>query len=307
MVQIVDIVPRRFRPGQRIAIQGFAFAPNFGDNIVTVAGLSTIIEAESETEIEIDVPGGAPQDEFVAVQVQRSDTWANDAASYFCKGPLSDLRDGTLLVPGQAPGADEAPELLVAIPDIPQAKDYEGMATLAEYLLREVLTTAGDLFASDGVAAMQRFARGAAGQVLGANAAAALGLAWGAAPAPRQALSWAKLINAGAGNNGAMVANGDSTNPSIVDGEHAAGQAGTVDRIAVLVQIASGTDTLDQVTLAQNGVVVYNSGAGLGFTQGQSHIAVPAIVVVATDRLELRAFKLGTSGIMRLRGKVGLQ
>lgn len=264
-----------------------------------------MILSESDTDLVVEVPLGISQGQFVSVQVQRSDSGANTSTSRWCKAPLSDLRDGTVTVPGQAPGVTEALDTAY-VPDTPQAQDLDAYATALEYLLFEVLTTKGDLFASDGVAVMQRFAVGAAGLVLTAAPAQPLGLLYAAAPtAGRITHSWSKQIDAANVANGAMVANGLSTDQSVTKGEHAAGLAGNLDSVAVLVQVAAG-DTLDQVQVFVNGVSAYDSGTGLALTQGQSHIAALVVAVVAADRVEVRAFKAGTAAIMQLRAKVGV-
>ena len=304
-MKITSVVPARFRSGENIEINGMAFSPTGGANAVTIGTVVAGILEESDTRLLVTVPGGIPTDEFVAVQVQRSDSGDNTAESYWSKAPRADLLNGTVRVPSQAPGVLEArsPE---PVRDTPQAQDYDAYLTALEYLIFEVLTTKGDVLGSSGVGAPARFPVGAAGQALQAAPAAGLGLAYGAAPASgRLTLDWGKQIDAGGAANGAMVANGLTTDQSTTKGEHASPIAGTADSLIVLVQAASG-DTLDRVVLLKNGVIAYDSGTGLGLGANASHSASPAVAVAVGDRLELQAFKAGASAVMQLRGKVGV-
>ena len=301
MPAIDAIVPARFREGDTIEIQGAAFSPTFGENGVLIDGQAAGILSESDTLLTVQVPAGITTDSFVAVTVQRSDTLDNVSSQAWSKALLADLRSGAAPVPGQVPGETEAEDPSPQ-PVIPQAQDYERMATLAEFILYEVLGATGDLFASDGTPGLTPFGVGAAGLLLGADPGGLEGLVYAAA-VRRLTWSWGKRIDAGGGNNGPMVAGGDGDNPSAILGEHGAPLNVTLDQVTVLVDSFAAGDTLDQVQVAVNGAVLYDSGAGLGVTT--FHQAALALAVVAGDRIEVRAFKAGVNGIMRLRGKVG--
>lgn len=303
-MNIDNVVPARFSPGDTVTILGNAFSPTFGDNYVTIDTVPCVIASESDVAISVDVPLGISVDQFVAVQVQRSDTGDNTARSFWSKGPQADLLTGVLQLPGQAPGTLEALDPNPVL-DTPQAQDYERYVTHAEYLIQEIATVKGDVLTSDGVVVTAEPV-GAPGQALEAAPAAGNGLAWAAAPAVRLTHSWAKQIDAFLAANGAMVANGETGDQSTVKPEHAAAVAGTCDGLTVLVQNSVGGDTLNQVQLAVNGIVVYDSGGGLGLVAGQSHSANPVVAVVATDRLALRVFKAGVAGVMDLRGKASV-
>lgn len=306
MVDITAVTPPRFQAGDTLVIDGLAFSPDFGENFVTIDTIPATIVSESDTQLVVTVPAGITQDAFVAVQVQRGDTGENTATQRWSRGPTANLRSGALVVPGQVPGVLEAADP-TPVPDTFQAQDYDAYLSFLAWWLYEVATTKGDLWATDGVAPMQPQAVGAAGLALIAQPAALLGLAYAAAPAAgRLTHEWAKQIDAPGAANGPMVANGLSTDQSVAKGEHAAGIAGTVAQLIVLVQVAVGGDTLDQVQITQNGVVVYDSGAGLALGQGASHAVNPALVVAAADRLAINAFKAGVAGAMQLRGKLGV-
>jgi hypothetical protein len=102
-----------------------------------------------------------------------------------------------------------------------------------------------------------------------------------------------------------MVANGNALSTSVLAGEQPVGQAGTIVAIGVLVQ--AGSDTLDRVQLFVNGLIVFDSGTGLGITVGLSYISAPGVAVLATNRVELRAFKAGVIGTMALRARLVVQ
>ena len=149
MVQINEVVPSRFREGDLVSIHGFGFAPTFGNNFVAIDGIPTSLWWESATELQLYVPAGIQRDAYVPVYVFRDDTLENDSSQAWSKAALDSLRDGSSQPPGQVPGQEERADP-ARVEDTPQAQDYERMATAMQYLLRSVLTTKGDLFASDG-------------------------------------------------------------------------------------------------------------------------------------------------------------
>lgn len=304
-LKITNVTPPRFRALDLITVQGLGFAPaSLGVNTVLIDGEEAVIQSQSETAITVEVPSGIAEDVFVAVQVQRTDTFDADASPWFSKASSADMGSQAAEPPGAVPGADEASALTLSIQDTFQAQDYERLVTYLQFLLFHVLTTVGDLYAHSGAGFMQRFAKGSAGQVLRADTTQALGLLWSTAPARRVHHSYGKKILANNSNNGVMVANGNADATSLLYGQHGAGQAGTLDRVVVRVLEFTAGDTLDRVRILQNGVNVHDSGTGLGLTT--FYAASPAIVVVATDLLQLEATKAGTNGIMRLRGSLSL-
>lgn len=304
MVQINEVNPPTFRAGDQVTIDGFGFSPVFGRNGVLVELTEAVIESESATQIVITVPVGVTVNAFVALSVQRTDTGDFDVVTAFSGPSIADLADGNSDPTAQLPGPYEFANPAF-LPDVPQAQDFERFMAVVTYLLRELLLAKGDLFASDGVSPMQAFAVGAAGQVLQANPGQPVGLEW-IAPAQRSIThSWSQVIDAPGTLNGDMVAGGDGTIASNSIGEHLAGDAGNVTQVVVLVESAGGGDTLDRVTLLQNGGIIYDSLTGLGLVQGQALIAntIP-LAVGANDLLVLQAFKAGVAQPMTLRGKV---
>lgn len=300
MAKIFSITPSRFREGDVVTIAGAAFSPTSGANDVTIDQIPAAIFSETETELEVEVPVGVTKNAYVGVLVQRNDTGDNDATSAFSLADADDLLDGTAQAPGQVPGEVEAANLNLPVPDVPQARDYEIMTTLAEWLAREQLDLAGHLWGSTGGPNPPEalLLPPAPNEVLIADPPAFEGISTALHPR-RLTWHWGKRIDAGAGNNGPMVANGDLGNPSVAIGELPAGAAGTVVALTVLVEEFAPGDTLDLVELVVNGVVAFTSGAGLGLTT--FYAAAPAVAVLAADRLQVNAYKLGAAGIMRLR------
>ena len=292
MVTIVSIAPSRFREGDEIAINGFNFSPNFGDNVVAIDDVGVPITTESDTRIVVTVPAGLTKDAYVAVKVQRSDTSENDALSAWHKADLDDIRGLTSQVPGQVPGVTEAADPTV-MEDVPQAQDYERIATALEHLLQGVLSTVGDLFAFDG-SALAPHAVGVAGETLEANPATSTGMDWGTIDRA-QTLGWQGQKAAGANALSSLTANGP---PGVTGGSlgiHLAPFTGTLYGVAVLFQGTAG-DTLDQVRVLVNGGVSYDSGTGLAIAPDGSHTASFSIAVTTADDVEVQVATTGSNG-----------
>lgn len=304
MVQINEISPSRFRAGDLITIRGFGFAPTFGDNAVAIDGIPEPIQSESATEIVVVVPAGVTVGAYVPVFVFRSDTLENDSNQAWSSDPLDDLRDGTARIPGQLPGVTEAADPS-RVEDVPQAQDYERLATAIEHLLFDVLGTTGDVFASDGTSLVPQPV-GAAGQRLGANPAPTTGMEY-AAITRATSLRWQGEKAIGDVVLGALTANGGQSQLSLVNGLHLAQLTGNVYLIVVLFAQGTAGDTLDQVRLRINAVTQYDSLVGLGIAPGGVHVAAVAVAVTAADTVELEVKKLGVAGLGRFVGTVGVR
>ena len=66
-------------------------------------------------------------------------------------------------------------------------------------------------------------------------------------------------------------------------------------------------DTLDQVTIEVNSVVVHNSGLGLGITPGNSYTATFSLAVTSGDQVEVKVKKLGVNGAASFISYVGVR
>lgn len=290
MVQINEVSPSRFRIGDLITISGFGFSPDFGQNQVAIAGVPEPVFSESATEIQVFVPAGVPEDQYVAVAVFRADTLDNDVGIGFSLPSKDDLRSGAVRLPGQVPGTTEATDP-ARVEDTPQAQDYERMVTALEHLLFDVLGTLGDVFASDGTQIVPQ-PIGAAGQRLGANPATSTGLEY-AAVARTQTLSWGgRRINPDGGLL-ALVANGETTDANATSGLHAAPFTGTIFSLIVAFVAGDPGDTLDRVVVNVNAVTVYDTGGGLGVSPGSNHVAAPALAVTLGQTIEVLVTKTG--------------
>lgn len=304
MALVVDSVsPQKFREGDVVTVEGSGFSPVFGENRLLIGGVVHPLDTESATQLVATVKPGLAQDDWVELSVQRTDTLEfSETEMLWSMANLADLR--TLSVPGQIPGPRECYDLTASVADTPEAKDYEKLATHAEYQRDEVLQTKGDLMTSSG-SALARLPAGGGGSVLHADSGETLGLRW-QHPARSLTLSWGKQIDAGATNDPEMVAGGDSSQATQLASEHGVPFDGQIVLAWVLVQVANGADTLDRVRIDVNSANVYNSAAGLGLMQGQTHTAVVALSVRRGDLVELFANKLGVAGVMRLIGSVRL-
>jgi len=311
MVAIDRIEPARGRAGDIVTFYGSGFSSDPTEisaafaQIECPGGPQPSPYIRSETQLSFEVPSGIPEGETIEASIQRADNLESDSVAWLALPPLADMP--TWSVPGQVPGRNERANLEVVIPDSPQAKDYERLVTLIEYLLRNVVTQEGALLTSDG-SGIVPLAPGLERQLLTADSDATAGLAW-KQHERHLMLRWGKERDSGGTNDGGMVANGDPSETSTTSGEHGCPFDGVVEQIGVLVSqrvTPPSTSLLDQVTLAVNGVVVYDSGAGLALDVNGSHIAAPANLRVNTgDRIELRTYGTG-GGVLRHMGYVRL-
>lgn len=301
-IAITQVLDGRGREGDLFVVIGTGFSATPGANLVTVDGVQATVLLDTTTGILAVMPALTNRDRYVAVVVQFEDgTLDNDVHRYWSKPTLAEMQ--TVSVPGQVPGPNERVDRAQA--DVAEAKDYEGAVTLAEYLLREVLTTRGDLFARDS-GGIARLPVGGGGNALGARSTEPTGLEW-TRTERGLTLLWARSVVAGETTLLAMVANGDQLTTSTSIGEHGAPFDGIIEAIWCFVNDTGGGDTLDQVTVERNGSTVYNSGTGLGLTQNQSHrVTGQTLVCRAGDRLVLKAKKLGGTNAARLSGGVRL-
>lgn len=303
MVQINEVTPSRFREGDLITINGFGFSPDFGANDVAIDGIPEPVQSESATAIQVLVPAGVTKDAYVPIAVFRNDTLDNDVTQAFVKPDLDSIRDGSESVPGQIPGTTEAADPS-RVEDVPQAQDYERMVTAIEHLLLDVLSTLGDLFAFDGTNLVAQ-AIGAAGQTLQANPATSTGMTYASTPRA-SSLNWAGEKAAGDTALNELSVNGTVTETSITNGNAFSPLTGNL--YLVIVYFAEGTagDTLDRVTVDVNAGNVYDSGAGLAIAPGSFHVATFTGAVTSGDVVELKVAKLGTNGLGRFVGHVGV-
>lgn len=293
MVQINEVSPSRFRSGDLITIHGFGFSPDFGENQVAIGGIPEVLQSESATELTLIVPAGIPEDDWVSVFVFRSDSLDNASDQWWSGGAVSDLRDGTTRVPGQIPGEAERANP-VRVEDVPQAQDYERLATAIEHLLFDVLSTVGDLFGFDG-ASLTPVPIGAAGNVLRANPAAATGMDY-AGLTRAQTLSWGGRKAAGAVTLGSLTPNASSDNLGAVFGDHVSPRTGTMRELVVLFAEGSAGDTLDNVEVEINGAPLYASAAGLAIPPGGTHVVDLGLAINVGDLTQVRVRKIGTNG-----------
>lgn len=300
-VTITSITPPRGRDFDRVTIAGTGFSTNPANNLVLADGNSCSVVSCTATEIVADLPSFTNRDAFVVISVERTDGSPEDQATllWWVKTALTEM--GDVSIPGQVPGPGEDVNTRQA--DVAEAKDYEAAATLGEFLGQEVALYKGDLLTHDGTGIVRHQA-GGTGEALEAQPSTGTGLAW-SKPERTITLPWGRLVASGENTLLAMVANGDASATSTTTGEHGVAVDGKVDALWVLCEEESSTDTLDQVTLAKNGVTIHDSGTGLARAQdGSYRITGLALNVTAGDRLELRAKKLGTLALMRLIGGV---
>lgn len=306
MPPVIDSVsPDRVRAGDVITVNGSGFAPVFGNNRVDIGGANATIVSESETQIICDVPGPVPSDVAVRIVVSRTDSqeFSDPPALVWSADTLANLR--TVSVPGQIPGPREAVDVTASVPDVQQAQDYERVTTFVEHQ-RGRLTSKGDIYTSDGSTPVRLPMPAGAGMILTQDSSAPLGSVY-MNPKRQITLLWGKEINIAASNDGPMVANGDSSPTSVIDGEHGAAVSGTIVRLWVLVLTAGSGNTLDQVRVLVNGGVAYDSGAGLGLTVDGSHLATVTIAITVGDLVILEAFKLGAGSVMNLVGGLRIE
>jgi len=126
-VVITALSPGRGREGDTLTITGTGFAAS--GNAVTVDGQAASIATEGTTEIVVTVPGSLTTDQFVYVRVTNV---VYDEVLWWSKDEQEDIGNSDII--GQRPGPEEiARGLENENPVYQEAKDYERVATLAEY------------------------------------------------------------------------------------------------------------------------------------------------------------------------------
>ncbi|KKL76241.1 hypothetical protein LCGC14_2046880, partial [marine sediment metagenome] len=320
---ITSVSPQRGRPGQEITIVGTGFSPD--NNNVRLDGAATTILSESTTRIVVTQPTTFNvTDGFAVLQVNNFDNNRFTEVPYWIKDTVANLLTKTL--PDQAPGSEEFAASTAAaatpggtgevVPDPTraEARMWERMATMVDFLLTDTLVSLGDMFVRDAVGLTLldgSLASEATGQRLVADSVAAEGVRWGhAADAD---FPYGVQIAAGDTTSVLMRANAVNTAAELGAGdEWPALLPGTIDAVYVYQQSSPGnTDRLDRVRILVDGSPVFDSGTGLAvdhrgrFFAGNLSIAVTA--GGSPNRIQLEITKTGATETMDLLGAVRMQ
>lgn len=305
-VTITSVTPPRFRNGDSVTIVGTGFSPHAGGNQVRFAGSAGTITAESETSITVTAPFilGFVNDTITGIDVQNLQQDApTGVGSAYCwvKPPAADIASD--FPPGQTPGPHEVPD--EDDPSIGDARDYERLMALIEFVTRSNLLAAGDVLSRDSTG-LAGVTDGLAGQVLEALASEATGLRWAWALDLCFWYGLAMVANPGAAVR--MVAMGDqnaTVTGSPANSRQTCPHAGRVDAVWVLVKNAGATDTLDRVRVLRSGTSVHDSGTGLGLANNASYRAELSGITVSEDQyLEIELTKTGTTDPIKFMGGV---
>ncbi len=128
---ITSVTPGRGRDGDTgIDINGTGFSGTPGQNTVTVDGQAATVTADTTTKVTFTVPSGITLNRHVLVQITNDDDATTDSRFWWSKDSVANLR--TKSIPGQIPGPFE--NLASEAADIAEAKDYEELATFAEFI-----------------------------------------------------------------------------------------------------------------------------------------------------------------------------
>ncbi len=317
---ITSVTPQRGRAGETITIAGTGFSPN--NNNVRLDGTTATIVTENTTEIVITQPTTFNvTDGFAILQVNNFDNNRVTEVPYWIKDAIADIEAGRL--PDQEPGPEEfaasvttgttgaVTGAIVPDPTRAEARMWERMATMVDFLLRDTLVALGDMFVCDatGLTLLDGSSGSeVAGQRLIADSAASEGLRWGRevdADFPYGIQIAAATVTAVL-----MTANGiNSVGPTGDGDEWVVPLDGTIDGVYVYQQSSvPNTDRLDRVRILVNGSSDYDSGTGLSIGHRGRHFAGSlSIAVTAGQRIQLEVTKTGTSETMDLLGAVRMQ
>ncbi len=312
MPEISSVSPGRGRAGDpALTIAGAGFAPSspFG-NAVEFDGVAASPSSQSETTIVVAPPacsgtfGLCVTDQWILLLVQRIDTAEWDAIRWWIKADLADLKTASGLtekIPTDEDLDNPTNECLTAA-------TWNRLATFVEFLAHEVLTAKGSIIARDGVGIAEVLV-GTNGYELRrvpAGEAGATGLGWGP-PKRIWTYRWGLLIDAANVRNGPMSANGagDDSFPSTKRGTHGMATDGVLRHLTVNVE-SGGSDTLDQVTVIHNLLLIHDSGTGLAIGADDAYRFDLGTWFGARD-LEVRAFKTGTTATMALTATLAVE
>lgn len=129
---ITSITPGRGRDGDTlIEIAGTGF--DGASNTVTVDGQAATVTFNSTTLVRFTVPGGITLEQYVSVVLTNTVDTIFDNRLWYSQDSI--VSQETVRLTGQIPGEDEiASGLGNEEPLIPQAKDYERIVTLLEFV-----------------------------------------------------------------------------------------------------------------------------------------------------------------------------
>ncbi len=293
MPEILSIVPPRARAGQLIQINGAGFDP-FGESTIEIGGVSVQdVVSRTETTIVCLIPEGVASNYWVDVVVF-GPTQVPVSSRLWSQATGVELLSGEGVI-AQIPGLAERQDLTrTSNPATPMAAYYMQLVSLWHYLHIDLMPESGDMIVSDDDGAIG-LAHGSIGEQL-ENSGGSLG--WGKFEVAT--LAWSERILAGNNDLGAMVPWG---NPGVT-------QAGTVgmplpilgnvlSRVSWYVQSSVGADTLDRVRVFAPDLV-YDSGTGLGITQGSTFQFSGTENVLSPNFCLMEVCKIGTEGVMQV-------
>ena len=317
---VVSVTPQRGRTGQTITIVGTGFSA--ANNSVRLDNVLCSILSQGVTEIVVTQPATVNVvDGFAVLRVSNFDNNRTTDVPYWIKDTVANLE--TKRLPDQEPGPEEFAGSVVGgagssvdgetMPDPTraEARMWERMATMIDFLLRDTLVANGDLFTHDGVGLTLLDGDVAGeedGQRLVADSTAAEGIRWGHVVDIDP--PYGIRIPAGTTTGVLARANGENTASATGDGdEWVAPRVGEVDAVYAYQQsTAPNTDRLDRVRVLVNGSPQHDSGTGLGVAhRGRYFAGSLGIAVVAGDRVQLEVTKTGATETMDVLGAVRIQ
>lgn len=295
-IAIESIEAPRGRDADVILIHGQGFSVDPTNNRVTFSGFAGTVTAATESQLTVTVPFTVAFlcDFFVTVTAE-TPPWSGVQASrrWWSKlDPETDLADQVLVLERPGPSEDVETDR----PSYADATDWARLLTVVEFLLRDVQKEAGGIATRDDTGLVPVQERNAVdygkdGQVLVVDPAEPEGIAFG----------WVQDVTLPFGgrvipNPGAPVmlrAGGCAVGSVNTQTEHSPLANGTIDLLWLLVKRLGVTDTIDRIRLLVNGAQVHDSGAGLGLTNNAVFRADLAVMVVATDTIEIEVTKVG--------------
>jgi len=311
MVHLVtDYNPKRGRSGETITIDGQGFSSN--NNSIRLDGTSCSIVSESTTRIVITQPATFNVTRgFAVLQVNNYDNNRVTEVPYWIKAPIATIEADRL--PDQEPGAEEdatsyldpdGDGTILSDPTKAEARDWERMATMVDFLLRDTLQGAGDIFARDAAGLTLLDASGEdGGQRLVADSTQDQGMRWG--HAADMDFPYGRRIPGATTTAVLMIANGNNTTTTAGQAdEWVAPAAGIIDAVYVYQQSnLMSTDRLDRIRILINGVSKYDSGTGLLVGhRGRAFKGNLSVPISVGDRLQVEITKTGTYGDMDCLG-----